>query len=183
MAIATQAYKLVRTGSINGLELVSEDLEPLSKGQVRVAVKALGLNFSDIFSVLGLYYNAPKGQYIPGNEFSGVIEEINSENPTNLKPGDRVFGILHYGAFRTKINVNIEVLRPIPENWTFEQAAAFPIQAVTAYYTLVELGNVKRGKTVLVHSAAGGVGLYSLQIVKKLGGTFFGTVSSRDKAD
>jgi len=70
MAIATQAYKLVRTGSINGLELVSEDLEPLSKGQVRVAVKALGLNFSDIFSVLGLYYNAPKGQYIPGNEFS-----------------------------------------------------------------------------------------------------------------
>jgi len=151
---------------LSGLTLKDIALEPLENVHATIAVQALGLNFADVFSVLGIYKDL-KGEFIPGSEFSGVIEEVHTEGTEGFQKGDRVFGVTRFGAFRSKINADIRHIRHIPEGWTFEQGAAFPLQGLTAYYGLLELGNLKPNQTVLIHSAAGGVGLLTLQILQK----------------
>jgi NADPH:quinone reductase-like Zn-dependent oxidoreductase len=186
--MSCKAWFVTQSGSLDGITLKDVTMPTLEKGHVRIAVKALGLNFADVFSVLGLYNAAPKGEFIPGLEFSGVVQEVHEGEEGEaanggFKKGDRVYGVARFGAFRSKIDVDVRYIRRFPDNWTFEQAAAFPVQALTAYYGLKELGNIKPGQTVLVHSAAGGVGLLTLQILAKIGANAITTVSSKEKAD
>jgi len=154
----------------------------------------------------GLYKAAPSGPFIPGLEFSGVITAIHPEpsplaspppstqpqqqqQQQPLKPGDRVIGVTRFGAWATRINLDTSYLRPIPRSWSFEEGASFAVQALTAAHGL-NLGDLRAacrrrpgGATVLLQSAAGGVGLQALAICRAHGARVLGLVGSEGKAE
>ncbi len=163
-----------RAGSLDRLTRRTEDLPDPGPGEARVAVKAIGLNFADIFACLGLYSATPKGSFIPGLECAGVVEAIGpaaaeGEASSTIRVGDAVVGLTRFGGYATAINVDRRYLRPIRAGWSVAQAAAYPVQGLTAWYGLVKLGALERDDVVLVQSAAGGVGLNALAIVAALG--------------
>ncbi|MBO4208146.1 SDR family NAD(P)-dependent oxidoreductase [Micromonospora echinofusca] len=149
----------------------------LAPGQVRVAIRAAGLNFRDVLNVLGMY---PGDAGLLGLEAAGVVVEV-GEGVGNVAPGDRVMGMLD-GAFGPYGVTDHRLLCRMPQGWTFAQAAAAPVVALTAYYALVDLGGLKAGESVLIHAAAGGVGSVAVQLARHLGAEVFGT-ASRGKWD
>jgi alcohol dehydrogenase len=171
-----------RAGSFKKLKLVDEDLPPPGKNEVQVQVKAIGLNFADIFAVLGLYGATPEGSFIPGLEYSGIVLEV-GEEVSDIKPGQNIMGVTRFGAYTTQLNIEEKYVMPLPEGWTFEEGAAYLVQVLTAYYALSELGNIKPGATVLIQSAAGGVGIWANRIAKQYDAYTIGCVGSRRKLD
>lgn len=165
---------------MHDLKLVSEPLAAPGPEEVQVRVEAIGLNFADIFAIQGLYSATPKGPFIPGLEFSGEIMAT-GEKVQTWQPGDRVMGVTRFGGYVSHLNLNERYVMPLPASWNYEEGAGFLVQGLTAYYALKELGNVKPGQTVLIHSAAGGVGLLANRICKKLGVYTIGTVGRPDK--
>lgn len=173
-------YKIKKAGSLNNLRLIKENLPDPAADELTIEVKAIGLNFADVFCIQGLYKAAPKENLIPGLEFSGVvIKKGSGVNEFNI--GDKVIGITKFGAFATHINLNTNYLIKLPYDWSFEEGASFVVQALTAYYALKELGNIQNSQIVLIHSVAGGVGLYANRIAKKFNCTTIGTVGSNSK--
>ncbi len=163
-------WRIDRAGSLDRLTRRTEDLPAPGPGQARVAVKAIGLNFADIFACLGLYSATPKGSFIPGLEFAGVVESIGpagsaDDEPCAIQPGDSVVGLTRCGGYATAITVGVDYLRAIRPGWSFAQSAAYPVQALTAWYGLIRLGALEHGDVVLLQSAAGGVGLNALAIL------------------
>ena len=130
--------------------------------------------------MLGLYSATPKGEFVPGLEVAGVVEAVGEDAP-GFAVGDRVFALTRFGGYTTHLEVAAQDVRPLPSGWTLEEGCAFPVQALTAIYALKTLGNCARGDVVLVHSAAGGVGLLALQVLRHYGATPICTVSSEDK--
>jgi NADPH:quinone reductase-like Zn-dependent oxidoreductase len=155
-------------------------LEAPRNHQVTIDVKACGLNFADVFACLGLYSATPSGEFTPGLEFSGLVI-AKGGGVTGLAVGDRVFGVTRFGGYATRINIDAMYCRELPSDWTFEEGAAYPAQALTAYYGLVKLGGVEKGQKVLVHSVAGGTGLWAAKICRALGAHVVGTVGSQSK--
>lgn len=176
-----KAYRL-KAGNINNLKLITENLSEPGPGEVSVEVKAIGLNFADVSVILGLYSATPKGEFTPGLEFSGVVLKCSSE-VNNVKPGDRVMGVTRFGGYVTHLNIGAPYAIPLPEDWTFEEGAAYLVQVLTAYYALRPLGNLQQGDTVLIHSAAGGTGILANRLAKKMGATTIGTIGSPGKLD
>ncbi|MCR9141250.1 MAG: zinc-binding dehydrogenase [bacterium] len=178
-------WKISKAGSIDRLRLVEGDELPApGPGEARVAVRSVGLNFADLFALQGLYSATPRGEFTPGLEFSGVIEELHELHPeakSELRPGDRVMGAIRFGAYADRLNADTRYLRKIPAGWDFAEGAALPAQGLTAYYALRELGNLRPGQLVLIHSVAGGVGLLALEMVRKMGGLAIGTIGSPAK--
>ncbi len=170
----------VKPGSLSQLKLREESLPPPSGKEVLVKIKAIGLNFADVFSAKGLYKAAPKERFVPGLEFAGEVLETGPE-AQRFKVGDPVMGVTRFGAYATHISHPEAYLNPLPEGWSHEHGAAYLVQALTAYYALVELGNLQKGMTVLIHSAAGGVGTFANRIAKKYGAFTIGTVGSDSK--
>jgi alcohol dehydrogenase len=166
-------WRIDRAGSLDRLTRRTEDLPDPAAGHARVAVKAVGLNFADIFACLGLYSATPSGSFIPGLEFAGVVEALgptsSDAEPRAVGVGDPVAGVTRFGGYATAINANLQYLRPIRAGWNFAEAAAHPVQGLTAWYGLVPLGDVQPGEVVLVQSAAGGVGLIALDMLGTLG--------------
>jgi polyketide synthase 12 len=160
-------------GSLENLALLPapEALEPLGPGQVRLSVRASGLNFRDVLGALGMY---PGGVTI-GAEAAGVVLET-APDVTGLAPGDRVFGMVT-GSAGPVATTDRRLLAVMPGDWTFAQAAAVPVVYLTAYYGLVDLAGVSPGQSVLVHSAAGGVGTAAVQLARHLGAEVYGTAS------
>lgn len=151
-----------------------------------MAVKAIGLNFADIFACLGLYSATPRGSFIPGLEFAGVVEAIGprdsgAEDAGELRPGDAVVGLTRFGGYATAVNAPLPLLRRVRAGWDVAEAVALPAQGLTAWYGLVKLGALERGDVVLLHSAAGGVGLNALAILGALGARTIATVGSEAK--
>ncbi|MEO6917131.1 MAG: zinc-binding dehydrogenase [Chitinophagaceae bacterium] len=177
-----RVYYMAKTGSIKNLQQRSETLPDPSPDEVSIQVKAIGLNFADVFAMQGLYKAAPKESFIPGLEFSGEVLSVGS-NVSEYKAGDRVMGATKFGGYVTHININHRYVIPLPTAWTFEEGAGFLVQGLTAWYALTELGNLKQGMTVLIHSAAGGVGILANRICKTFGAFTIGTVSSERKVD
>jgi len=183
------SWQSSRLGSIDSLERVTAEVPTLKADEVVVGVRAIGLNFADIFCCLGLYEAANKmldeggggGALCPGLEFSGEVQAVGSA-VTRVAPGDRVFGFSRFGAYRTIVVTRDEYLRPVPSGWTFAEAASLLAQGLTAWHGLVPLGAVKKGSRVLVHSAAGGVGCAAMQICQALGCPATGVVGSEAKA-
>jgi NADPH:quinone reductase-like Zn-dependent oxidoreductase len=173
-------YRLSRAGSLRRLQLHNEKLPPPAHDEVTVEVRGIGLNFADVFTILGLYRAAPKVNCIPGIEFSGVVTACGSDG-SGFRPGDRVMGSIRFGAYTSHLNIRPQYLIPVPPDWSDAEAAAFIVQALTAYYALVPLGNIRPDQTVLIHSAAGGVGLYANRIAKRLGAFTIGTVGDAGK--
>ena len=175
-----QIYFLKRTGSINNMKLLNEDLPEPGKDEVTVEIKSIGLNFADIFSILGLYKAAPKFNLIPGLEFSGLIIK-KGECVKDFSIGDKVYGATKFGGYVSHLNINQLYILKLPEDWTFEEGASTIVQSLTAYYALVVLGEVNKEKSVLIHSAAGGVGLNANRIAKKFSSFTIGTIGSKSK--
>jgi len=173
-------YRINKAGSINKIKLMYEELAEPNENEVTVEVKAIGLNFADLFAIQGLYSATPKGSFVPGLEYSGII--INrGRNVTNYSIGDKIMGAIRFGAYTTHLNIESKYILKLPEGWSFEEGAAFIVQPLTAYYSLVELGNIKNNYTVLIHSAAGGVGIYANRIAKKFNAFTIGTIGSESK--
>ncbi|MER5936557.1 SDR family NAD(P)-dependent oxidoreductase [Streptomyces sp. NPDC001928] len=163
---------VVAQGRLNGVALVPEAQRPLESGEVRVAVRAAGVNFRDVLNVLGMY---PGDAGRLGHEGAGVVVEV-APDVTGLAVGDRVMGLLD-GAFGPMAVTDARLLARVPEGWSFEQAASVPIVFLTAYYALVDLAGLRAGESVLIHSAAGGVGMAAVQLAQHLGGEVYGTAS------
>ena len=143
-------------------------------------MQAIGLNFADIFALTGLYSATPEGAFIPGLEFAGVVVEV-GDRSRGYQPGDRVMGVTRFGGYSTVIDSDPAYLWPLPSDWNFAQGAAYPAQTLTAWYALRELGNLQAGQQVLIHSAAGGVGLQAMQLTRALGAVPVGTIGRSDK--
>jgi alcohol dehydrogenase len=174
-------YRL-KAGNINNLKLVTEEMPAPAADEVTVEVRAIGLNFADVSVIMGLYSATPKGEFTPGLEISGVVTAVGSA-VKNVKPGDRVFAVTRFGGYTTHINIGENYAMPLPDDWSFEEGCAYPVQVLTAYYALRPLGALQAGQTVLIHNAAGGVGILANRLAKKMGATTIGTVGSPAKLD
>jgi NADPH:quinone reductase-like Zn-dependent oxidoreductase len=147
---------------------------------VAIDVAALGINFADVFCRLGLYKAAPPIPFTPGFEVSGVVAAV-GDGVTRPAVGERVMALTRFGGYASRIDVPAEGTRPLPQGWSHEQGAAFPVVFLTAYHGLVNVGRMERGETVVVHSAAGGVGTAACQIARAHGARVIGTVGSEAK--
>ncbi|SDO61845.1 type I polyketide synthase [Lentzea jiangxiensis] len=148
-------------------------LEPIAPGDVRIGVRAAGLNFRDVLTVLDMY---PGDAGTIGNEAAGVVLEVGAD-VTDLRPGDRVMGLV-IGGIGPVADADRRLVTRMPRGWTFEQASAVPLVFLTAYYGLRDLGRLEKGQSVLIHAAAGGVGMAATQIAHHLGAEVFGTASA-----
>ncbi|HEY2265221.1 MAG TPA: acyltransferase domain-containing protein, partial [Streptosporangiaceae bacterium] len=162
------------TGTLDGLALAPSPraADPLAAGQVRVAVRAAGLNFRDVLISLGMY---PGGGVI-GSEIAGVVLET-GPGVTGLATGDRVTGIAEGGGFGPVAVTEARLLTAIPDGWSFARAAAVPVAFATAWYGLVDLAGARPGQKLLVHAAAGGVGMAAVTIARHLGLDVYATAS------
>jgi acyl transferase domain-containing protein/NADPH:quinone reductase-like Zn-dependent oxidoreductase/thioesterase domain-containing protein/acyl carrier protein len=173
-AAGTWGLDIATKGTLERLTLVvrPEALAPLDEGQVRIAVHAAGLNFLDVLDALGMV----PGDLGPlGREGAGVVLEV-GPGVTSLVPGDRVGGMLR-AAFGPTAVTDHRLLTRIPADWSFVNAAAIPVAFLTAYYALVDLAQLKPGERVLIHAAAGGVGMAATQLARHLGAEVFATAS------
>ncbi|MFN4309895.1 MAG: NADPH:quinone oxidoreductase family protein [Ferrovibrio sp.] len=163
--------------------LVLEDLPlpALGPKDVRIRVHAAGLNFPDTLMIAGKYQFKPAFPFAPGMECGGEIAEV-GEKVSDLKVGDRVMATTGNGAFGTLVNCPASNVFKIPTSMSYEIAAGFPITYGTTYHALVDRGRIKKGEVLLVHGAAGGVGLNAVELGRELGATVIGTVGSDEKA-
>ena len=176
-------WRIPRAGSLGSLALGREPSAEPGPGEARVRVEAIGLNFADLFACQGLYSATPRGSFIPGLECAGRIDALGAGFPRDagLRVGDRVVALTRFGAYASELNVGAALLRHIPDGWSAVQAAAWPVQGLTAWYGLVPLGAVDAGDLVLVQSAAGGVGLQALAMLQALGARPLAVVGQESK--
>ncbi|WP_431047767.1 SDR family NAD(P)-dependent oxidoreductase [Streptomyces sp. P1-3] len=161
-------------GTLENLVLLPcpEAVAPLEAGQVRVAVRAAGLNFRDVLNALGMY---PGDAGLMGSEGAGVVLEV-GPGVTDLAPGDRVMGMLP-GGFGPLVVADRRMIAPMPDGWTYAEAASVPIVFMTAYYALRDLAGLQSGEALLVHAAAGGVGMAAVQLARHWGVDVYATAS------
>lgn len=176
-----QRYTLT-AGSLANLRLGEAALPYPAANEVTVAVAAIGLNFADVFAIWGLYSATPDGEFTPGLEYAGTVTAVGNE-VTSHKVGDRVMGVTRFGAYTTHLNSDHRYVIPLPDDWTMAEGAGYLVQALTAYYGLLRLGDLARAKTVLIHSAAGGVGIYAGRIARAYGAYTIGTIGNDSKTD
>ena len=146
-------------------------------GEVRIAVKAAGINFADTMARVGLYPDAPKPPCVLGYEVAGEIESV-GEGVSDHKRGDRVVAGTRFGGQASLVSVPAGQVLPLPDGLSFEQGAAIPVNYSTAYCGLEIMGGTNEGDRVLVHAAAGGVGTAAVQIARMKGAEVFGTASA-----
>ena len=180
-----QRISVAKAGSFERLRLVDAPDPQPGPGEVLVATRAAGVNFADVVVRLGLYASAKK--YVgwpitPGFEFSGEVAAL-GQGVLDLKLGERVFGLTRFGGYATRVCVPRAQLFRVPAALSHAQAAAFPTVHLTAYYALREVLRTHpgRGEHVLVHSAAGGVGLAALQLARADGLSAIGVVGASHK--
>jgi NADPH:quinone reductase-like Zn-dependent oxidoreductase len=149
---------------------------PVGPGEVRIAVRAAGINFADTMARVGLYPDAPKPPCVLGYEVAGEIEAV-GEGVSEHSVGGRVMAGTRFGGQAELVTVPVDQALPLPEALSFEQGAAFPVNYGTAYAGLILMGGLKKGERVLIHAAAGGVGISATQIARNTGAEIFGTAS------
>jgi NADPH2:quinone reductase len=174
-----KAIKISSYGDASVLKLSDEPKPAPATGQALVKIHAAGVNFVDIYQRRGAY--PVKIPFIPGLEASGVIEAVGDKLP-GLRVGERVAYTGHLGSYSEYTVIDADRLVRLPDGLSFEQGAAFPLQGMTAHYLIHEYSRPKPGDTVLVHAAAGGVGLHLVQWAKHFGAMVIGTVSTEEKA-
>ncbi len=177
----SKAIRLEKTGGPEVMQWVDVEVGEPGAGEIRVKHHAIGLNYIDVYFRTGLYPQPlPAGL---GMEAAGVVEAV-GEGVTNLKPGDRVaYASRPPGAYCEARVMSAAFVVKLPDAITFEQGAAMMLQGMTAQYLLRRTYPVQAGQTILIHAAAGGVGLIACQWAKALGATVIGTVGSDEKAE
>ncbi len=175
---------LVQTG--NGgyevLQVQERPDPPVGPGEVRIAVKAAGINFADTMARLGLYPDAPKPPCVMGYEVAGRVESV-GEGVSTHAVGDRVMAGTRFGGQAELVTVPEVQVLPLPERLSFEQGAAFPVNYGTAYAALIVMGSLREGDRLLIHAAAGGVGIAATQIAKNVGAAQIVGTASPSKHD
>jgi NADPH:quinone reductase-like Zn-dependent oxidoreductase len=171
-----RAVVLTGTGGPEVLQVQEMPDPPVGPGEIRIAVKAAGINFADTLARIGLYPDAPKTPCVLGYEVAGEVESA-GEGVTAHKKGDRVVAGTRFGGQAELVTVPEAQALPLPDRLSFEQGAAFPVNYGTAYAALVVMGSLREGNRVLVHAAGGGVGISATQIARNAGGEIFGTAS------
>ena len=169
---------LVQTGNGGPEVLKVQEMPdpPVGPGEVRIAVKAAGINFADTMARVGLYPDAPKPPCVMGYEVAGEVESV-GEGVSEHAVGDRVVAGTRFGGQAELVTVPADQALPMPERLSFEQGAAFPVNYGTAYAALVVMGSLREGSRVLIHAAAGGVGISATQLARNAGAEIFGTAS------
>ena len=152
---------------------------PLATGQVRVAVRAAGINFPDILMAAGEYQLKPQLPFTPGVEAAGDVAEVN-DGP-GVAVGDRVIVRMRHGAYCDEAVVMASQLTPMPSTFDYAEGATFLAGHGTAYHALIDRGKVQRGEALLVHGAGGGMGLAAVEIGRMLGATVIAAASSEEK--
>jgi NADPH:quinone reductase-like Zn-dependent oxidoreductase len=168
-------------GSPEVFELQNLPDPQLKPGQVLVRVKVAGINFADILSRMGMYGGVPKPPFVPGLEVSGVIEDVAAGLPpqaSGLATGARVAALTKFKGYAELVAVPALQVFPIPDNLGFEDAAAIPVNYLTAYHSMFQMGNLQAGDRILIHAAAGGVGVAAIQLAKARDLVIFGTAGS-----
>jgi NADPH:quinone reductase-like Zn-dependent oxidoreductase len=171
-----KAVVLTRTGGPEVLEVQERPDPAVGPGEIRIAVRAAGINFADTMARVGLYPDAPKPPCVLGYEVAGEVESV-GEGVSSHKVGDRVIAGTRFGGQAELVAVSEGQALPLPDRLSFEQGAAFPVNYGTAYAALVVMGSLREGNRVLIHAAAGGVGISATQIARNVGAEIFGTAS------
>jgi NADPH:quinone reductase-like Zn-dependent oxidoreductase len=171
-----RAVVITRNGPPEVLQVQERPDPPVGAGEVRIAVKAAGINFADLMARAGTYPDAPPVPCVVGYEVAGEIESV-GDGVEDHKVGDRVLGGTKFNGYAELVTVPADQALPLPKDLSFEEGAAFPVNYGTAYAGLVIMGGLKEGERVLIHAAAGGVGISATQIAKLRGAEIFGTAS------
>ncbi|TKS70171.1 Synaptic vesicle membrane protein VAT-1 -like protein-like [Collichthys lucidus] len=172
-----RAVILAGFGGLNKLRVTKKPMPELQDGEVKIRVKACGLNFLDLMVRQGTIDNPPKPPVVPGFECSGIIESV-AENTAGFEIGDRVMAFVNYNAWAEVVCTPVDFVYKMPDEMTFAEAAAFSLNFVAAYMMLFEVANLREGMSVLVHSAGGGVGQAVAQLCSTVPNvTVFGIAS------
>ena len=165
------------TGGIDVLKVQQKPDPTPRDDEVVIRVRAAGLNFADILSRQGLYPDSPPKPIVMGYEVSGVVEAVGKDVNSSFV-GKEVAAMTRFGGQSEMVAVKATQIFEKPNNLTFEQTAAIPVNYLTAYALLIVMGSLHAGESVLIHNAGGGVGLAALDIAKKVGAVTYGTASS-----
>jgi NADPH:quinone reductase len=175
-----RAILIHQTGGPEVMRLEEAELPPPGKGEVRLRQHAIGINYMDVYQRTG-FYSAASLPFTPGGEGAGEVVEL-GPSVEGFKPGDRVAYVGPAGAYADERNIEARLLFKLPRAISYETGAAMMLKGLTAQYLLRQTYRVNEGDTILVHAAAGGVGLILCQWGKALGATVIGTVGSPEKA-
>ena len=157
---------------------VQERPEPVAEaGELLIDVRAAGINFADVMARLGLYPDAPKPPCVVGYEVAGTVAAT-GDGVQGIAVGDRVAAPVRFGGYSERVTASAAGAFALPDQISFEQGAAIPVNYSTAWEAIVRAGNVQPGERVLIHSAGGGVGIAATQLAKQAGAEVWGTASS-----
>jgi NADPH:quinone reductase-like Zn-dependent oxidoreductase len=172
-----RAVVISRHGGPEVLEVRERRDPQVAPGEVRIEVAAAGINFADLLARTGMYPDAPKPPCVVGYEVAGVVESV-GEGVESVAVGDRVMAATRFGGHAEFCSVDARDVLPLPERLSFEQGAAVPVNYGTAFAGLVVMGGLREGDRVLIHAAAGGVGIAATQSAATRGAEIFGTASA-----
>jgi NADPH:quinone reductase-like Zn-dependent oxidoreductase len=172
-----KAVVLTRTGGPEMFEVLERPDPAVGAGEVRIAVRAAGLNFADTMARVGLYPAAPKPPCVLGYEVAGEVEAL-GEGVSGLTVGQRVMAGTQFGGQAELAVAQARDVMPMPEHLSFDEGAAFCVNYGTAYAALMIMGGLREGNRVLIHAAAGGVGIAATQVARIVGAEIFGTASA-----
>ena len=172
-----KAVVITRHGGPEVLRVEDRPEPAVRPGEVRITVRAAGINFADLMARSGIYPDAPSPPCVVGYEVAGEVESV-GEGVDSYSVGDRVLAGTRFGGYAELVSVPADQVLPLPDALGFEQGAAFPVNYATAYAALVIMGGLKSGERLLIHAAAGGVGIAATQVAKGIGAEIFGTASA-----
>ena len=176
-----KSYYLNKTGSAKGaFELKETPLSAPKPTEISIAVKTFGINFADVLARKGMYADAPPLPSIIGYEIAGEVIAV-GQDVKHLQIGQRVAAFTRFGGYTSHLNVQAETAIEIPSNISYAEANALTTQYCTAYYAFYYAANVQKGESVLIHSAAGGVGLALVQMAALQQCSIYATVGSENK--
>jgi len=164
--------------------LVYEEVESpkVKGGEVKIAVKAAGINFPDLLMIQGLYQMKPPFPFSPGAEVAGEVIEVGA-GVTNRKVGDRVIGIVNYGGYAEEVTAPALMTLPMPDGMSYEDGAGFALTYGTSHIALDDRAKIQEGETMLVLGASGGVGLTAVELGKLMGATVIAAASTEEKLE
>lgn len=175
------AIQIPRFGGPQVLQLVERPSPSMVPGGVRIRVTASGVNFADLMMRMGMYPEAPPTPFVPGYEVAGHVTEV-GPGVRGFREGDRVVAACKFGGYVDEIVLQEYQVRRVPAHLSDAEAASIPVNFMTAWVALHEMGRVRRGDKVLVPSAAGGVGVAAVQLAARAGAHVTGLVGSEAKA-
>lgn len=176
-----RAIEVTEFGGAENLSVVEAEKPEPGAGEVRIDVRAAGINFADVMQRRGHYHGGPEPPYVAGLEVAGIVDAVG--DGVGRAVGDRVVSMVGIGGYADYAVGDAAGLLDVPEGMSFEEAAGFPVQFLTAHNCLHEWGDLAEGETVLVHAAAGGVGTAAVQLAREAGATVVGTASTQEKLD